>query len=730
MYLKKLELSGFKSFSKPTRLEFPVAVTAIVGPNGSGKSNVAESIRWVLGEQSMKTLRGRKGEDLIFNGSQTAPRLNKASVSLFFDNSKKIFPIDYEEIKISRKVFRDGNNEYLLNDSKVRFRDIVELLSRIGIGPSSHNMIGQGESDRILNTSLKERRQMIEDALGLKVYQLKKSEAEKKLAKTEENIKQVEGLKKEIQPHLKFLKRQVEKIEQALSFKEKLRKHYSDYFLKEKIFLDSEEESIKKERKLIEKDFFATKAKLSEKYSELEIEKIKKDIDSVKKEIFNKEREIDELRLKRNSIERELGRIEGMVEAMKSREQIPQEMEFSKKEIRNFLKEIEKNIVKGLSEKNNIDNLKLILEKIRILVKDFSGKLSEDVTIPSEKLKIVNEKQLKTKFLLAETEKKEREIQKAIEELKRENSQKEDLLYILQKEGYEMEIKFKELKGVFENLGLKERNLILRKEEMDNEIKEAAVLIGDVKFEKLNCDLSAWETERAAAKREIEKIKIRLEDSGGISEELIREYEEVKKRNDFFDKELNDLYPAVKSLENILDELEKKINNDFREGLEKINKEFQEFFTAMFGGGKAELRRVIPKKEKIEDEETENKIEEEEEGIEVYVNLPKKKINSLSMLSGGERALTSIALLFAMTQVNPPPFLILDEIDAALDEANSQRYGKMLKDLSTKTQLILITHNRETMKQADILYGVTMGSDSISKLLSIKFPEAERYTSQ
>ena len=151
MRLLRLELSGFKSFAKPTKLEFPAAISAIVGPNGSGKSNVAEGLRWVLGEQSIKSLRGKKGEDLIFNGSQTAPRLGKASVSLVFDNRKKIFPLDYDEVKITRKVFRDGVNEYLINGSSVRLKDIIELLSKIGLGTSSHHIIGQGEADKILN---------------------------------------------------------------------------------------------------------------------------------------------------------------------------------------------------------------------------------------------------------------------------------------------------------------------------------------------------------------------------------------------------------------------------------------------------------------------------------------------------------------------------------------------------------------------------------------------------
>ena len=177
MNLTKIELSGFKSFAKSTVLEFPSKVTAIVGPNGSGKSNIAESIRWVLGEQSMKSLRGKKGEDLIWNGSPTSPaggsqvpRMGKASVTLYFDNKEHRIPLDFDEVVISRKIFRDGLNEYYLNNSQVRLKDIVELMARIGLGEQKHNIIGQGEVDKIIMASSRERREMLEEALGLRIY--------------------------------------------------------------------------------------------------------------------------------------------------------------------------------------------------------------------------------------------------------------------------------------------------------------------------------------------------------------------------------------------------------------------------------------------------------------------------------------------------------------------------------------------------------------------------------
>ena len=214
----------------------------------------------------------------------------------------------------------------------------------------------------------------------------------------------------------------------------------------------------------------------------------------------------------------------------------------------------------------------------------------------------------------------------------------------------------------------------------------------------------------------------------------MKEYKEVEERDAFLARELVDLENSKQSLNNLIADLDARIDVEFKEGILKINAQFQNYFSLMFGGGSAALNVIREKRRKKKSDtdlaaafsEGEETFEEEdgEEGIEISVNLPRKKVKGLMMLSGGERALTSIALLFAISQVNPPPFIILDETDAALDEANSRKYGDMISNLSQYSQLILITHNRETMSRAGVLYGVTMGSDGASKLLSIQFEEA------
>jgi len=280
----------------------------------------------------------------------------------------------------------------------------------------------------------------------------------------------------------------------------------------------------------------------------------------------------------------------------------------------------------------------------------------------------------------------------------------------------------------------RERELKLLTGRLDTDKAEVVALVGTqgISYEprgSISEDEHSGQEDRA---RQLERIKIRLEEAGGAGEEIRHEHKEVSERETFLARELDDLAKSAESLGALIQDLDTELAKHFTEGLSKVNESFNEYFALMFGGGNARLTLEEPEVEELDESE---ELEESSDpfsanatkgkaGIEISVNLPRKKVRSLMQLSGGERALTSIALIFAMSQVNPPPFLILDETDASLDEANSRRYGDMIGNLAKKSQLIVITHNRETMSRAGILYGVTMGGDGVSKLLSVKFDEA------
>ncbi len=213
LYLKRLELQGFKSFAGRTTFEFEDGITGIVGPNGAGKSNIADAIRWVLGEQSLKTLRARRGEDLIFAGSRRRPRVGMAEATLVLDNSTDWLDIDFREVAIGRRAHRAGQNEYLLNGSSVRRQDIVELLARAGVSTNAYTVIGQGLVDMALSMRPEERRKLLEEAAGIHIYQAKRNKAVRDLEQTRLNLQRVGDILREISPRLRSLERQARRSE-------------------------------------------------------------------------------------------------------------------------------------------------------------------------------------------------------------------------------------------------------------------------------------------------------------------------------------------------------------------------------------------------------------------------------------------------------------------------------------------------------------------------------------
>ena len=738
MYLKSLEMIGFKSFAKKANLSFTSPISAIVGPNGSGKSNVAEAFRFVLGEQSIKSMRGKRGEDLIFSGSD-GNKLNRASVKVIFDNSKKLFNIDFDEISIERVVHRDNTNEYFINGSLVRLKDIIELLANAHIGASGHHIISQGEADRILNSNIRERREMVEDALGLKIYQYKKAESLRKLEKTLENMKSVESLRREIAPHMKFLKKQVEKVERAQELRNELRKVYKEYFKREEIYIINEKSDIDNKKSPLVKELAILDGEISEARKNLERSKNR---DSKSDELISIESALERIRLEKDNILHELGKIEGEIsssERVLQREKDKQNRDENKTI---YLKDVEE-IINKASILETIVEIKRVLfdfisfHRNRENSLDMEETEKEILSLKSKKNKLENE------ILIIEN--KEKEKTKEYHEIRQRIEKEKDSDRDAEKNIFRIIARQNEIRGVLNGLKVREDRLNIDDEAFKREIHEAYIIVGReaVDYKDLQIEENENRDRQIERNKNIEKLKVRLEDAGiGNGGDIMKEYREVEERDAFLSREIADLENSRQSLANLIADLDARLDIEFKEGILKINAQFQEFFSLMFGGGTAGLSVIREKKRKKksdtdlssvlsmdEDINTDTEMysgeeEEGEEGIDINVNLPRKKIKGLMMLSGGERALTSIALLFAISQVNPPPFIILDETDAALDEANSRKYGEMISNLSQFSQLILITHNRETMSRAGVLYGVTMDSIGSSKLLSIQFDEA------
>jgi len=767
LFLKRLEISGFKSFANKTTLDFSGfqdgirGVTSIVGPNGSGKSNIADAMRWIMGEQSMKNLRGKKSEDIIFAGSGKKARLGSAHVTLFFDNTDKKIPLDFDEVSITRKIFRSGESEYQINGSRVRLQDVIDILAKAGIGKESYSIINQGMADAVLNAAPLERRSIIEEAAGVKQYQIKKERSLRKLESTRDNLDKARSLAEEIKPHLKMLKRQAEKASQSEGVHKELKDKQTKLFT------------------YLWNNFQQEKSKLNEAKEEMgrTMMNVQRDVDRLADEISKEakqettnnnlpelERKRAEARNRLNQLERDLvvseGRIEIEREKQKSIEiieeikikSIPVDLQYVRQGIEEIRREQEELIrriesVESLEEIQDIKELaRSIQQRLFELKSDIEkGKKEETaiqpvkavaaVPVDSKAIIDLTERVGKLREEIKKVEAEIRQIEAAIAEEVRMDRERRQKFFEIERNSRLKQDELNKLKDNFNESKIALARVEVHEEDLKSEVLQEL----KIEAEKLSGESEA--VDRYALEKEIGRLKVQVEQIGGIDPLVVEEYEETNKRYEFLTKESDDLENAILSLKEIVKEMDQKIDEVFVTTFEEIDKEFTKYFRIIFGGGNASLKKVEVRKrayknkeenvegadeaEELEgaQESEEIKKEKTETGIDIFASPPGKKISNLSMLSGGERSLTSLALLFAIISHNPPPFAVLDEVEAALDEANSRRFGRIIQELSNHTQFIIITHNRETMRQASVLYGVTMGEDGISKLLSVRLDQ-------
>lgn len=881
MFLEKLEIQGFKSFANKNTLVFPGmldkerrGITAIVGPNGSGKSNIADAVRWVLGEQSMKQLRGKKSEDVIFSGSDKKGKLGMAEVSLYLNNENsggRDVSIDYSQIILTRRLYRDGASDYLLNNARARLADIQILLAKAKFGQKTYSVIGQGMVEGFLNTSLAERKEFFDEATGVKQFQIKRDESLNKLRLSYENITQAEMLLSEIDPRLKSLTRQVNKLKRREEVETETKDLQLAYYGKSwheinnkfsqtsKRFLELDKIKIEKDKKLetlnrkleqmekeggtnddfsnFEKELSLTqsrKDRLTKEFAKLDAqrelkfeasgqfdlswlsskkEEIEKEIKKIGTETKNLEGEIKQTREEKEKFIKEKESISAGISRANTELQTPGEAQAGNKiekikiSIRGLLAKL---AAAGAEEdpgkiKKIISEIKEGLEKLLIISEKEEGidttriakaqneltrlmrsqeetfeKINEkslSISSATERKKLLEEKlkQLKNEsnsigeklkqhqggFNMGEQqqarenlkdelngiEKDERAIKEKIVSLGEKESAKRALIFEAQKNIQFLQNEINLLAGQLNEIKIESTRYETRLEDLETEIRHE---LGDLK--KIRETNPAGEIDSEAIWGKINNLKRQLDQIGGIDPEIEKEYLETKGRFDFLSGQTKDLSEAIKSLEKIIKELDLTIKERFDKEFKLISQKFEEYFKILFDGGQAKIIKVLAEEE-LEEKNNESgpaKIETGEEGgakkentdlkrikylqkfnatglagIEIQATPPGKKIKSISMLSGGERALTAIALICAIISANPSPFVVLDEVDAALDEANSERLAKILDDLSYKTQFIVITHNRASMRRANILYGVTMQDDGMSKLLSIKLDEAE-----
>ncbi len=738
MYLEKLEIQGFKSFAQKTTMEFPVrrgntnpGIAAIVGPNGSGKSNVADAVRWVLGEQSIKLLRGKKSEDVIFSGSDKRSRLGFAEVAIHLNNDDKKAKIEYSQVVVKRRVYRDGSSEYYINNAKVRLSDVQLLLAQANFGQRTYSVIGQGMVDAILSSTPHERKNFFDEATGVKQYQIKREQAQHKIETTESNLSQITGLLKEITPRLKQLERQIQKLEKREELEKKLHDLQLEYYggIWHKIERNFNKFSDQK------KDISHQHLELTKKITELQnkLEKLEKEkqnfddggYDRAQQDYISTMNEKSKLISLHSGLEREIDILKktntantGNIDTEKLIHNANKYISFLKKIIQaKTLYEFEKAQTEAQSIQNEIEQ---IMNKKN---ENKDNKNLERVSGLTKKIDLIKNDIEKTSREVSEKE-------KVLSTMRGRESKATSGVFDIQKKYQALQKELNFIASKKNQIDVDLARTETRREDVNQEINKEVIPELRQKI-KNYAHVSGHDKEEQWGR--IAKVKHELEMIGGIDPEIDQEHKETKTRHDFLSGQVEDLEDALEKTKKALKELDNIIEREFNRSFEKIEKGFTEYFNSLFNGGKAGLQ--INKENELEalseevaaeltDEEREQLANSFKIGIEIKASPPGKKVSTINMLSGGERALTSIALICAIIHANPSPFVVLDEVDAALDEANSIRFSEILEKLSHQTQFIAITHNRATMEKANILYGVTMGEDGVSKLLSVDLEEA------
>ncbi|MCR4312465.1 MAG: AAA family ATPase [Candidatus Uhrbacteria bacterium] len=763
MFLQKMELQGFKTFAQKTTLEFPGpskdqhALTVVVGPNGSGKSNLSDAIRWCLGEQSMKLLRGKRTEDIIFSGSEGRGRSGFAEVTLVFNNEDKSLEVDFAEVTITRRLYRDGESEYLMNGQTARLSDIQLLLAEAGVGQRTYSVIGQGMIDHVLTSSPEERKIFFDDATGVRGFQIKRHQSILKLQKSAENLSDVEMLLREIEPRLNLLRRQVKRLNEREKTELELREVSAAYY--GTLWWNAVDE-----KRAVEKRITEAKQRVETKKTELHAGDEKLLAMEAKEVGGGQERS------------GEIGGTQALQDAYKVAQQ---ELSASKTVLYAAERELELARVRAQSTWSPLP-LTDIVSEVRDITSAHEGLLRrlraitaiEEIDAIASELEVVFGRSKKLKDRLtkpnpddftadpvmvtaiesAKTRVKTAEgavhaAEQAMDTQAKQATESRTEVFTFQRELRRLQQELSAFEAQANTVSIDLARLETRMEGLEKEMQDS-VPGGYVAITAEPPKERVFEIGQTHDR--MMRLRHQLELIGGIDDDVIKEHKEAEERFTFLATQVSDLRAAIASTEKIVDELDEQIRKQSEAAFKLINTEFQKYFKVLFGGGSCSLVKMskedvdnesavtpdraieeVAAKEVAErEEESAEKISERVKerkdaivGIDIQATPPGKKLKALNLLSGGERALTSIALLSAIMATNPSPFVVLDEVDAALDEANTVRFANILNELRKLTQFIVVTHNRATMEKGDVLYGVTMGDDGVSKLLSVKLED-------
>ena len=925
MFLKSLDISGFKSFADKTHIDFAEGITALVGPNGCGKSNVVDSIKWVLAENRSKNLRAEKMEDVIFNGTERRTALNAAEVTLTLCNDKGLLPLDEEEIAITRRLYRSGDQEYFINRRPAGPTEIRKLFLDTGVGKAAYSVMEQGKIDQILSSKPEDRRYLFEEAAGISRSKAECAEAERELEKTRQYMVQIEIAMGEIKRQYETLKVQSEKTIKYRKYKEDILNSELDLallrlknFVQDKARHEEELKNVQAKRdkvrqeieeinntisenmdkvKAMQEELYAKQAELlaigrekngklelikqqnqqslilKEKINTLEgkvraigerVDSIQEDIDEQNAALHQKNKQLEDIKNNILTFEKNIETSSSQItendrQSENLKTQI-QNVEAERKVLQENLAGITEDIVSMLDEKlksagfseasykKSKEELETAVSKVKIfaegrknifsdfLIKEhqnaeYTNALKEatdgfeEVKIQIEKISellnqfVSSSPAFITEFLspegimtkkrdidekINENIKRVNEINEQIEKLSGENAdllkkideyketsnklklneiqmqeqisasknqigmlerqlttektslkEAEDDLYLEKKRSDEINEQINEYQDELAEIEYRGKKLAEEMNHLDEDIAKANKNVSgksgslekkreeqnryQEQYERLSLSLNSADNDIRNIKQNFQDqysrdlmefeermykittpaVEIReslaeskkaLANLGSVNLMAPEEFTEVKER---YERQKTSYEDTAKSLENLVrvsEEIKSKSAEMFLETYNQIKKNFHNMFRRLFNGGRAELKLADPANILTS-------------GIDIYAQPPGKKLENISLLSGGEKTMTAVALLFATYQVRPSPFCLLDEIDAALDDKNVSSFVTTLESFANVSQYIVITHNKKTVMGASRMLGVTMEESGVSKLIALRLDE-------
>jgi len=794
MEFKKIQLNGFKSFADKTNFLIENGLTGIVGPNGCGKSNIVESLRWVMGETSAKSMRGSGMEDVIFSGTSNKPSKNIAEVSVTVANENNEGPVQFrelDEINVRRKIEKDKGSKFYINDKEVRARDAQMFFADLSTGAHSPSMISQGRIGALVTAKPTDRRAILEEAAGISGLHVRRHEAELRLSAAENNLKRADELRRQQERQLANLQKQAEEATKYKNISDEIKKIEAGLYYLKLLEIDKEikiENEINTEAET-EVSGFNNKINELEKLIKTEVDKItplrEKNIENLSKiqrlnlelksldeENTRIQDEIENVKKSLQTIDDDISRERGIVIDANSNEKRLKEEKSELIEIDSKYYQTEKQSNEDLENSKNklkseIDKIKQLinsqknddaiksLDDCQFVIEEYADSYSKNQNIKRESVKrneriaIIDKEIESWKNLLSNSEKMVAELSDRKNKLnvqrdKLDNQPKfqaekkgqiSENLRISENEKNENEQIINTTDEKIENLRnqlneIQEQSIQIRERKASsgatieglkkrkNDLVDRIISELNLTEENIleNSNLFGVEELPDAVNQEdlLDKKKQEREKLGSVNlkadEETVKYETEIKK----MEQDRADLVTAIVKLKDSINELNQKGRERLIEAFDKVNRKFNEVYTKLFNGGNAKLELV----------DSDDPLEA---GLEMLVSPPGKRLQSITLLSGGEQALTALSLIFAVFLTNPSPICVLDEVDAPLDDANVTRFCGLLEELIkiTNTKFIIVTHHALTMSKMNRLYGVTMPEKGISQLVAVDLQKAE-----